>query len=54
MSPAKFIEERRQKMIDQTRNDYLKKVAINHDQADSNLEQMKELQKLEQSLLEKL
>ena len=31
VSPAKFLEERRQKMIDQTRNEYLKKVAINHD-----------------------
>lgn len=54
VSPTKALEEKKQKFIDQVRTEYIKRVAMNHEQADKNLEQMQDLQRLEQALLERL
>jgi hypothetical protein len=40
VSPYKVLEEKRLKMMDVTRTDYLKKVAVNHENADANLQKM--------------
>ena len=54
ISPGKLLEDRKQRIIDQTRNEYLKRVVMNHDEAERNLEKMKELQRMEMTLLERL